>query len=166
MRTSTYTLASAYNTNIFNGDVVKLVTGGGIELAAVGNRFIGVFAGVKYTDASGNQVFSEYWPADTVATSIEAQVYDDPYIVFAAQSNGSTVAADVGELTNHVAGSGSTVTGRSAHELNASSGTGTAGFRILGKVDSPDNAWGTNVILEVQSYEHELVDHAQSTPGV
>jgi len=166
IRPSVYTIASAYGTDIFNGDVVKLVTGGGIELAAAGNRMIGVFAGVKYTDSSGNLIYKEYWPASTTATDIEAQVYDDPYIVFGAQSDGSTVAADVGELTNHVAGAGSAVTGRSAHELNASSGTSTAGFRILGKVNAPDNAWGTNVDLEVQPYEHELVDHGQSTPGV
>ena len=168
IRQSTYTIASAYATNIFSGDVVKLVTGGGIELAAAGNRFIGVFAGVSYTDANGKRQYSKYWPASTVATEIEAQVYDDPNVIFGVQSAGSTVAADVGNIGDHVAGSGSTTTGQSAHELNGTTSTGTAGFRVLGKLPDPDNAYGTNVLLEVQPYEHELNMHidADGTPGV
>ena len=166
IRSNTYAIATTYGTDIFRRDVVKVVAVGGIDLAAAGNRFVGVFAGVKYVDASGNQKYSEYWPASTAGTSIEATVYDDPYTVFGAQSAGSTVEADIGNLTDHVAGSGSTTTGHSAHELNGSSGTGSAAFRILGKIDMPDNAYGTNVLLEVQPFEHEFADHGAGTPGV
>ena len=168
IRQSTYPMASAYNTNVFSGDVVALVSGGGVALAAAGARFIGVFAGVNYTDAAGKKQYSKYWPANTVATDIEAQVYDDPNIVFGVQSAGSTVAADVGELADHVAGTGSTTTGQSAHELNGTTSTGAAGFRVLGKINEPDNAYGTNVNLEVQPYQHELNEHidADGTAGV
>ncbi len=169
IRTNEYAIATGYGTNIFKGDVVKLVAGGGIELAAAGNRFVGVFNGVSYKNAAGEMVFSQYWPASTTATEIKAQVYDDPNIVFGVQSAGSTVEADIGNLGDHVAGTGSTTTGTSAHELNGSTGTGVAGFRVLGKVDSPDNAYGTNVNLEVQPAEHEYnqhIDWADGTPGV
>lgn len=169
IRLTEFLIASAYNTNIFRGDVVKLVAGGGIELAAAGNRFVGVFQGVSYVNAQGEQKYSKYWPANTVATDIKASVWSDPNIVFGVQSAGSTVAADVGNLGDHVAGTGSTTTGISAHELNGTTGTGVAGFRILGKIDSPDNAWGTNVLLEVQPAEHEFnqhIDWADGTPGV
>ena len=168
IRQSTYTMASGYATNIFSGDVVKLVAGGGIEAAAAGNRFVGVFAGGNYTDAGGKKQYSKYWPASTVATEIEAMVYDDPNVVFGVQSAGSTVAADVGEIGDHVAGAGSTTTGQSAHELNGTTSNGTAGFRVLGRLPEPDNAYGTNVVLEVQPYEHELNFHidADGNPGV
>jgi hypothetical protein len=93
-------------------------------------------------------------------------VYDDPNIVFAIQSSGSTVFADIGELGNHVAGAGSTSTGQSGFEIDGSTGTGTAGLRILRKYDEPKNAYGTNVVLETVIWEHELSGHDQSTAGV
>lgn len=165
-RTSPYTIASTYGTNIFRGDVVKLVAGGGIELAAAGDRFIGVFDGVQYTASDGSMKYAKYWPASTTATNITAAVYDDPQMLFGVQSAGSTVAADVGTLGDHVAGTGSTTTGISAHELNGSTSTADTGWRVLGKVEAPDNAYGTNVNLIVQAYEHELTAADHSTPGV
>ena len=165
-RTSPYTIASTYGTNIFRGDVAKLVAGGGIELAAAGDRFIGVFDGVQYTASDGSMKYAKYWPASTTATAITAYVYDDPNILFGVQSAGSTVAADVGNIGDHVAGTGSTTTGISAHELNGTTSTSDAGWRVLGKIESPDNAYGTNVNLIVQAYEHELTAADHSTPGV
>lgn len=168
IRTSEYSITSGYATSIFYGDVVKLVAAGTIEAAAAGNRIVGIFRGVEYTNASGEVVFSKYWPASTTATNIKAYVVDDPNVTFVVQSAGSTVAADVGNLGDHVAGTGSTSTGISAHELNGTTGTGTAGFRVLGLAKAPDNEYGTNVDLEVQIYEHELNQHidADGTPGV
>lgn len=166
VRSKVYSIASGYNTGIFTGDAVKLVAAGTIEAAAAGDRILGVFAGCEYTNASGEVIFSKQWPANTTATDIKAYVYDDPNIVFGVQSAGSTVAADVGNLGDHVAGSGNTSTGLSGFELNGTTGTAAAGFRVLGKVDQPDNAWGTNVLLEVQVFEHEFSEHGQATPGV
>lgn len=166
IRQNAYTIASTYNTNVFRGDAVKLVAGGGIELAAAGNRILGVFWGVSYTNAAGEFIWSKYWPANTVATNIVAYVWDDPNILFGVQSAGSTVAADVGNLGDHVAGTGSTNTGLSAHELNGTTSTAAAGFRVIDKVAAPDNAWGTNVDLIVQIFEHEFAEHSQATPGV
>lgn len=168
IRLDEYTIASGYASNIFKGDVVKLINDGTIQVAAAGNRILGVFAGVEYTDANGNVVFSDYWPTGTVATNIKAKVYTDPQIVFGAQADGSTVLADIGTLGDHVAGTGSTTTGISGHEFDSTTGTSAAGFRLLGKVNSPDNAWGTNVNVEVLIYQHEFNEHidADGTPGV
>jgi len=165
-RSSPYTIASTYGTNIFHGDVVKLVAGGGIEVAAAGDRFLGVFDGVQYTASDGSMKYAKYWPASTTATLITAYVYDDPNMLFGVQSAGSTVAADVGNIGDHVAGTGSTTTGISAHELNGTTSTSDAGWRVLGKIEAPDNAYGTNVNLIVQAYEHELTMADHSTPGV
>ena len=146
---------------------MKLVAGGGIEVAAAGNRLLGVFAGVQYTDSQGNPIFKKFWDGSTGNTDIKAMVYDDPSLVFGIQSNGSTVAADVGQLADHVATAGDDLTGQSKHELNASDqGTSNSGLRILGKIDRPDNDWGTNVDLEVMIFEHEFSRDDPATPGV
>ena len=167
IRASEYTIASAYATAIFMGDMVKLVAGGGIEIAAAGARVIGVFQGVEYTNPAGDVVFSNNWPAGQAGTNIKAVVYDDPNIVFGVQSAGSTVAADVGNLGDHVNTAGSTSTGQSNQELNGTTSTAYAGFRVLGKIGAPDNDWGTNVNLEVQVYEHEFGASLEATtPGV
>ncbi len=86
--------------------------------------------------------------------------YDDPMIVFGVQADsGTTVAATaVFATANHVAGSGSSTTYMSGHELDSSDiGTGLQ-MRILGKVNTPDNAWGEHVDLEVLIVEHALKD--------
>ena len=157
------------STAIFTGDFVKLLGTGYIDAAAAGNRMLGVFAGCKYTDSSGNIVFKRYYPASTTTLGsgdITAYVYDDHNIVFSVQSAGSTVFADLGNLGNHVAGTGSTTTGQSAHEINGTTGTGTAGLRVLGLYNEPKNAYGTNVVLETVIWEHELIGHDQGTAGV
>ena len=167
IRLGEYAIASGYGTLICSGDIVKLVGGGGIEISAAGARSIGVFAGVEYTNASGEVIFSKQWPASTVATNIKARVYDDPMTVFGVQSAGSTVEADIGTLGDHVATAGSSATGSSNMELNGTTSTAYAGFRVLGKVEQPGNEYGTNVLLEVQLVEHELMaGNEATTPGV
>jgi len=149
VRMQEFPIASGYTTDIFRGDAVKLVTGGGIEAAAAGNRIVGVFQGVQYVAADGTQVYSKYWPNTTTATDIKATVWSDPNIVFGIQSAGSTT------------------TGLSAHEINGTTSTAYAGLRVLGKINAPGNAWGTNVLLEVQVYEHEYSPtNEATTPGV
>jgi hypothetical protein len=168
IRQSEYSITTGYGTSIFFGDVVTLVAAGTIQAAAAGNRILGIFQGVEYTNAAGDVVFSKYWPASTTATNIKAYVVDDPNVLFGVQSAGSTVAADIGNLGDHVAGAGNASTGLSAHELSGSTSTSNAGFRVVGVVPRPDNDWGTNVDLIVQVREHEFNEHidADGTPGV
>ena len=46
IRSKEYKIASGSSTNIFTGDFVKLLNTGYIDVAAAGNRLLGVFAGV------------------------------------------------------------------------------------------------------------------------
>jgi|TARA_B100000029_G_scaffold22655_1_gene22661 hypothetical protein len=157
------------SSNIFTGDFVKLGATGYIDVAAAGNRLLGVFAGCSYTNSSGEQVYSKYYPASTTAQNsgdITAYVYDDPNIVFAIQSSGSADFADIGNLADIVAGTGSTTTGHSKFEINGTTGTGSANLRILGLYNEPKNAYGTNGVLEAVIWEHELIGHDQGTAGV
>ena len=171
IRASEYKIASGTSSDIFTGDFVKLLSTGYIDLASAGNRILAVFAGVKYTASDGEVVYKKYFPTGTTtlaSADVTAYVYDDPNITYRIQSAGSADFTDIGNLADHVAGSGSTTTGQSGHEVSGTTGTGTAGLRILRLIDDPDNSAGTNGELEVAIYEHELNQHidADGTPGV
>ena len=148
IRTSDYLIAIAYDTSIFTGDPVKLVAGGGIELAAAGNTILGIFQGVSWTASDGEVKFSRYWPgAQSGATNVSALVIDDPYVTYSVFDDGDSdylTIADVGFSADHVAGSGSTVTGISAVKLDTSDASNSqAGFKIIRKVERPGNDFGT-----------------------
>ena len=93
-----YRIAANYSTSIFQGDLVKAVTGGGIErvAAADGGLVLGVFNGCTYTDpTSGKQKWSNYYPASTNASDIIAFVVDAPDTVFEVQANAAFPVADL-----------------------------------------------------------------------
>ena len=174
IRASEYKIASGTSSNIFTGDFVKLLATGYIDVASAGNRILGVFAGVKYTASDGEVVYKKYFPTGTTtlaSADVTAYVYDDPNITYRIQSAGSADFTDIGNLADHVAGSGSTTTGQSGHEVSGTTGTGTAGLRILRLIDDPDNSAGTNGEFEVVIYELQLNEHvsggsASTAPGV
>lgn len=174
IRASEYKIASGTSSDIFTGDFVKLLSTGYIDVASAGNRILGVFAGVKYTASDGEVVYKKYFPTGTTtlgSADVTAYVYDDPNITYRIQSAGSADFTDIGNLADHVAGSGSTTTGQSGHEVSGTTGTGTAGLRILRLIDDPDNSAGTNGEFEVVIYEHQLNEHvsggsASTAPGV
>ena len=171
IRPNEWKIASGLSTAIFTGDCVKLLSTGYIDECDAGDRILGVFAGCSYVNSSGEQVFSRQWTASATtqgSVDVTAYVYSDPNIVFAVQSAGSADFADIGNLADIVATAGSTTTGQSKHEISGTTGTGTAGLRILGLYNEPKNAYGTNGVLEVVIHEHELNQHidADGTPGV
>jgi len=166
-----YTIASAYAVNLFEGDPVKLVAAGTIQLATSdGTRtgttdtvdVLGVLAGVEYVDSNGKPNESNYWPSGTVATQIIAWVYDDPLIEYTVQADGSIAATAIGDQADFVgftAPGGSTQTGRSAAALDATLvGAGAQGqFRIIQFDDSLDNEAGdafTKVIVQIAEHTY------------
>lgn len=156
-RANKYTIGSGYATSIFNGDMVVLAADGEIEQAAATNtNNVGVFAGCSYTASDGSYVYSERWPASTVATDIIAYVYDDPYIVYKAQSAGTTAQTNIGNCADIVVGTGSTITNQSAMEISGTMAAGAAQCKILALYDAPENAFGANAVMEVLINEHLL----------
>lgn len=163
IRTNKYTITSGLAENIFNGDLVILTTDGVITPhTATETNNLGVFAGVSYTASDGSYKFSEYWPSGTTGTNIIAYVYDDPYIVYKVQSDGSPAQTDLGACADVVADAGSTTTGQSGFQLNSSMGSGTATCKIIGLYESPENAFGANAVVEVLINEHIL----KATAGI
>jgi len=156
-RTNRYTLASGLNESIFKGDLCIIINTGLVtpHTAAEVNN-IGVFDGVSYTAADGSYVYSETWPAGTVATEIIVYMYDDPYTVFKMQSAGTPAQTNIGNCADVVAGAGSAITGQSGFEINGTMAATAATVKILALHDTPDNAFGANAIMEVIINEHLL----------
>ena len=160
-RANKYTITSGLSEDIFTGDLVIITADGVItphSASEVNN--IGVFAGVSYTASDGSYVYSQYFPTGTTGSSIIAYVYDDPYTVFKVQSAGTPAQTNIGNCADVVAGTGSTITGQSGFELSGTMSNGTATCKILGLYEGPENAFGTNAIMEVLINEHLLKDSA------
>ena len=167
-KANVYYIPSTDNTAVFVGDAVK---GAGaadttgkyptVTQATAGAAVIGVVIGFgdnPYTMTHPDTPNRSYRPA---ATAMYAFVVDDPQVIFEVQEDSdanSITAAMVGLSTNFVVGSGSTVTGKSAMELDSSdTATDTAGnCRILRLANREDNDLGDYAKWEILFGEHEL----------
>jgi hypothetical protein len=145
---------AGYNTNIFNGSIVRINTSGYINIVTTNGDdstpfpagTIGVFVGCSYTNAQGQIIYSQYYPANTASvqgSAITAYVIDDDRAVFQAQADGSLTQASLGSNIYLAAvqstSTGSTTTGNSNTALDASTVAATSGFafRIVGFADTP-----------------------------
>jgi hypothetical protein len=148
---SLYPVDSSNGTAIFKGDLVKAEADGNIAPAAAndGVAVIGVAEG--FFDSNKKPV---KYLADSTAGYVS--VVDDPDALFIVQADSGTAVEETSRFAtaNHVAGTGSTDTGISGHELDSSDiGTGLQ-LKILGKVETPDNTWAEHVDLIVKIQEH------------
>jgi len=142
-------IASAYDTAIFYGDFVKVVSSGTIERSAVTTAVVagtlGIFVGCSYTDPSTSQLtFNQTFPADTAASDIMAYVVDDPKLVFRMQGDEAIAQTGLGNNVSAVNTAGSTSIGRSKNALDGGSvaTTNTLPLRILEFVDGPTSTVG------------------------
>ncbi len=157
-----YRIAANYGTSIFQGDLVAMVTGGGIErVAAGGSGFIlGVFNGCEYTDpTTGKPTFSNYYPASTNAADIMANVIDDPNAVFEIQADAAFPVADLAGNYDILATAGDTVSGTSRIELEVGTADSTVATLPLKAIDisqDPENSdvssANTNVIVKINNH--------------
>lgn len=142
IRTNQYTLTTG--STAYKGDLLKVVAAGTVEPSAADDGTIVVGVAAEYVDDSAS------------VGGQNIAVWDDPYIVFGVQSDSgtATTSADMFATANHVAGSGSTTTHLSGHELDASDITTGSQLKIIGLISTPDNAWGEHSKLEVLINEH------------
>lgn len=133
---------------VYKGDVLKAVAGGTVEAAAANDGIIVVGIAAEYVSDSAS------------AGGIKVLVWDDPNTIFGVQCDSGTAAAatDVFTMANHVAGSGSTTTYLSGHELDSSQLAAQGGnqFKVLGLINREGNAWGEHAEVEVVFNEHLL----------
>ena len=157
-----YRIAANYNTSIFQGDLVAMVTGGGIErVAAGGSGFIlGVFNGCEFTDpTTGKPTFSNHYPASTNASDIIANVIDDPNAVFEIQADAAFPVTDLAGNYDILATAGDTVSGTSRIELEVGTSDSTTATLPLKAIDisqDPENSdtstANTNVIVKINNH--------------
>ena len=158
------TIASAYGTSIFYGDLVKIVSGGTIQkdTGTTTATPCGVFLGCSYVNAQGQVIFQQYYPASTTAptgTVITAYVADDPDQLFKVVNVAGTTADDttsgllpaylgrtmIGSNAQLVQNAGSTASGDSKVAIYSAAGgttTATLPIRIVDVVPDTANASG------------------------
>lgn len=168
-RLTAYAIADQLASNIFSGDPVK-TTGLGnalngvsnIDICAAGDRAIGIFAGVKFVDANGEQQFRPRWISGQVTqqdprSPVEALVYDDPDMRFVIQVSGSAglVAANVGQKIDYLVAAGNAFTGRSGFEADQSTLGATGTLKILALAHGINNDFGEFAKALVLIDEHE-----------
>ena len=157
-----YRIAANYNPSIFQGDLVAMVTGGGIErVAAGGSGFIlGVFNGCEFTDpTTGKPTFSNHYPASTNASDIIANVIDDPNAVFEIQADAAFPVTDLAGNYDILATAGDTTSGTSRIELEVGTADSTVATLPLKAIDisqdpenSDESSANTNVIVKINNH--------------
>jgi hypothetical protein len=132
-----YRIAANYGTPIFQGDLVKPVTGGGIErhVAASTTAVVGVFNGCFYTDPTTQKpTWKNYYPGTVNASDIMATVLDSPDQVYKVDSDGAFAVADIFKNFHVTNNTGNTITGTSKVQLDYSA-SGTTGAIVLQAID-------------------------------
>ena len=162
-----YRIASGYAVNIFQGDLVITVTGGGIQRFdptsnSGGDAVVGVFNGCFFTDPTTNKpTFSNFYPASTAASDIIANVIDDPMTVFLMNSDEAFPVTKIFANFNVDGGTGSTTTGISQVQLDANTNATTAALPvqvidISQDVNNSDTSvTNTNVIVRINNHYYK-----------
>ena len=158
-------IASAYDTAIFYGDFVKLVTAGTVEkdTGTAALTPIGIFMGCKYTDSTSKQMtFNQQWPADMAASDAVAYVVTDPEVLFRMQSDETVAQAALGANASVVQTAGSTSIGNSKNAFDGSTvaTTNTFPVKVVDFVDGPTSSVGdtyTDVIVKF-NVGHQLTN--------
>lgn len=160
IRQEALTIASAYNTNVFQFSPVQIAADGTLAMAAAGARAIGSFMGVEYTPSDGRRRYGNMWPANQVATEIVAYYTRDPDIEYEIQANAALAQANIGEQYDWSANgsaNGNTTTGLSTVSLNVASTAANAGLQLLDNAPYVDNLLTDAFpIVRVRISEHQL----------
>lgn len=132
--TRMYPIATGYNVNLLNGDLVQL-SGGTVIKSAMSaasspgtavDGTLGIFVGVEYTNpATQQKLRAQYWPAGTVAQDAVAYVIDDPRTVLrVAVTSQSTSLANTGSTIGYLS---QTFVGTNVYAITGATGSTTTG---------------------------------------
>ena len=160
---SRYRIANNQSGAIFQGDLVKQLTGGTVSRAAASSTVpvVGVFNGCQFTDPTSKEVtFSNHYPGSVAAADIIAFIIDAPDVVFEVQADDTFPVADLFGNFDIVDQSttGDTSSGRSNVELDVTTGatTTTLPLKAIDISQDPDNSdvgnANTNVMVVIQNH--------------
>ena len=124
--TRTYGIDATYNTAIFYGDLVEIVSGGTIEkFTGTDSGFpVGVFVGVEFTNAQGQRLNGQYYAGTSMANARAKVIVDGQAAYKVAVTDGSSdmssaTLAAIGTNMELVQGTGNTATGNSGVSVEA-----------------------------------------------
>jgi hypothetical protein len=144
-----FAVDSSNGTAIFRGDLVMIEDDGNVAPATAGSTaIIGVCMGPVVSRAVAATEHPGYLPASTAGNILVLVGRDVLYEIQEDSVGGAMVATNVGSVGDHVAGAGSTTTGRSGHVLDSSdviakdASAAAAGLYVFGLIDRPDNEVG------------------------
>jgi hypothetical protein len=130
-------IASNYNTSIYNGDIVRISgativkEAGTTTVTATG--VVGVFLGCSYTSpATGQKLFANFYPANTVASDIVAYVADDPDQLFKVAVTGGATSSTITPISGAILGDNLAIS-------QPASNTTISGNSNIGAYDSGSN---------------------------
>lgn len=143
-------IKSDNTTAIYFGDPVSNLNTGYITRATASPgtaQISGIFVGCKYLSTSQKRtVWSNYWPGADASADVEAYVVDDPNAQFVVQAGGTAIGlADMGLNIQFNLGTGNANTGISGAYVESPAVTATLPFRIIGFIESPPGANGTDI---------------------
>lgn len=167
-KANVYYVPSTDATALFIGDAVASAGAattdgryGTVTQAAAGDVIRGVVIGFGSEPnlmMDADTPNRKYRPA---STAMYVLVVDDPFVIFEIQEDSvgnSITAAMVGLSTDITVGTGSTVTGKSAMELDSSDTATAAGqCKLLNIARRDDNVLGDYCKWEVLIVEHEML---------
>tara|TARA_R100001369_G_scaffold2956_4_gene9645 strand:+ start:8536 stop:9114 length:579 start_codon:yes stop_codon:yes gene_type:complete len=156
-----YTIASNYNTAIFQGDLVEPLTTGNIQKhgANTSDAVVGVFNGCFYTDPTTQKpTYSNFYPGSVAASDITAFIVDDPDAVFLMDADATFARADLFKNYSVTNTTGVTQTGISKAQLDVSASGTTATF-VVQAIDisqDPENSdtgsANANILVRINNH--------------
>ena len=162
--TREFAIASGTSSDLFQGDIVKLVNDGTVvAMSAAGDTpVVGVFVGCSYTNSEGTPVYSNKYTDTITAEDIVANVIVDPFQLYSVQIANSD--ADT-TLTRTAIGlnydvefnAGDSTSGLSGMVLDSgvTGITGAANLRCVGLTN--DDGTGDNVGDGSTTYSKAIV---------
>ena len=153
-------IAQANTHKFYSGDPVSNLATGYIDVTAPGSLetegIAGIFVGCTYLSiATGRRVWANTFQGADANADVTAYIIDDPWAVFkvwvgtgsSSAAGGPAVLADVGQNANFQFGTGNTSNGISGAyiDFNALGTTSTYPFTIVGLIQDPPGANGTDI---------------------
>lgn len=152
-------IVSGHPSTIYQNEPVRIRADGNLEGAPAGQRAIGTFQGVEFTDTEGRFRVSNRWTANQVATEIRAYyIQAQDSVMYEIQADDTIDISSVGQQFDWTTLAGSDITGLSSVALDVATAGANAGLRVLGLNPAPDNVFGDLFpIVLVQISQHQTV---------
>tara|TARA_B100001996_G_scaffold382085_1_gene372995 strand:- start:1703 stop:2290 length:588 start_codon:yes stop_codon:yes gene_type:complete len=157
-----FSVASSYNTSLYQGDLVEPLTNGTIGRKAAGetDAVLGVFNGCRYTNpTTGTPTWANTYQQPIAASDIYGFVICDPNVVYEVQADDTFPTTDLFGNFDIVDNSpvGDTSSGISHVELDVATGntTATLPLKAIGISTDADNSdttsANTNVVVTINN---------------